>query len=597
MANEEELIALMATAEGGAPPDLVVKGGRVVNVFTHAVELADIWIKGGRIAAVVEPGRSPAGSGYRVVDATGTFVSPGLIDAHYHVGGSHLHMADLAHELLLRGTTGLATDFYEIYSIAGPEAVLYALTSAEHAGLHVLFLPPGHLIGLEGLGTFGWEVKAADILAMLEWPEAVGVMEPPATAVLARHPQVLEIVETTLRLGKLFAGHAPGELNGRLQAYLSTGASSEHESTTAGEAEAKLRLGMRPMMRHGSAAPDLPRLIELAIKYPESTRYMMLCSDEVDPGDLVAHGHLDQKLRIAVAAGVPPVTAIQMASTNVAEYFKVAGRLGSIAPGRSADMVLFEDLKDFRPLVVLVRGQEVRQKAARQDAISFPKTLQSRVNVPGPFEAPHFALAPAGLQEGSVDVRVIAVFDGTLVSQAESHSLAVREGQILSDPSRDILKIAVAERHHGSGRIGKGFVRGFGFQSGAVAMTYCHVYHNLLVVGSSDEDMARAANAVKALGGGIAVVRGGEVISKWALPIVGLFDDRGLAEAERSFTEINESLRRIGCPLASPVLSLSFVALPTIPAYGLTDKGLIDVASQRFVDVVIPGRQPITGRR
>jgi adenine deaminase len=587
MATGEELLALMATAEGGASPDLVVKGGRVVNVFTHGVEPGDVWIKGGRIAAVVEPGRSPVGSGYQIVDATGTFVSPGLIDAHYHVGGSHLHMADLAHELLLRGTTGLATDFYEIYAIAGPDAVLYVLTSAENAGLHILFLPPGHLIGLEGLGTFGWEVKASDILAMLEWPEAVGVMEPPATAVLARHAEVLEIVESTVRLGKLFAGHAPGERDGRLQAYLSTGASSDHESTTAGEAEAKLRLGMRPMMRHGSAAPDLPRLIELALKYPESTRYMMLCSDEVDPSDLVQHGHLDQKLRIAVAAGVPPVTAIQMASTNVAEYFKVGGHLGSIAPGRSADLVLFEDLKEFRPVLVVARGQEVRPKVNRQDRTGFPQTLRSRVNVSGDFKAPDFVFPTPGVADGEVDVRVIAVSDGTLVSQAEAHTLAVREGQIHSDPSRDLLKIAVAERHHGTGRIGRGFVRGLGFQSGAVAMTYCHVYHNLLIVGTSDEEMALAANAVKALGGGMAVVQRGEVISRWALPIVGLFDDRGIAAAQQSFHEINESLGRIGCRLTSPVLGLSFVALPTIPAYGLTDKGLIDVANQRFVDVVL----------
>jgi len=583
----ETLLRLMATAEGAEPPDLVVRGGQIVNTFTCRVEPADIWIKGGRIAAVVEPGGLPLAHGYRVIDAAGAFVSPGLIDAHYHVGGTQLHVADLAHELLLRGTTGLATDFYEIYVSAGPDGVRIALDSAVNAGLQVLFLPPGHLIGLEGLGTFGWDVKAADILEMLRWPEAVGVMEPPASAVLSRHPAILEIVETTLRLGKLFAGHAPAEFGARLQAYASTGASSDHESTTAEEAERKLRLGIRPMMRHGSAAPDLAKLIELALRYPESTRYMMICSDEVDPGDLVRRGHMDEKLRMAVAAGVPPVTAIQMASTNVAEYFKVADRIGSIAPGKSADLVLFNDLKDFRPLLVLAKGREVEPPSKEREKPEVPATLRSTVKVPAPFRAGDFAFRAPDVPDGEVSVRVIAVSDGTLVSQAEEHSLKARAGQVLADPDHDVLKIAVAERHRGSGRIGKGFVRGFGFRSGAVAMTYCHVYHNLLVVGTEDEYMALAANAVAEMGGGIAVVGDGKVLSAWALPIVGLLDDRGLPAAQRSFDETNDGLRRIGCGLGSPILSLSFVALPTIPAYGLTDKGLVNVETQSFVEVVL----------
>lgn len=587
MGESVDVVTLMATAEGMVPPDLVVRGGQIVNVFTHQVEPADVWIKGSKIAAVVDPTRLPGASGYRVIEAAGAFISPGLIDAHYHVGGSHLDIGDLSRELLLRGTTGLATDFYEIYVSAGPKGVRIALDSAVTAGLQLLFLPPGHLIGLEELGTFRWDVKAADILEMLRWPEAVGVMEPPAAAVLSRNTAILEIVEMTLGLGKLFAGHAPAEFGSRLQAYATTGPSSDHESTTAEEAERKLRLGIRPMMRHGSAAADLPRLIELALRYPQSTRYMMLCSDEVDPGDLVRQGHMHEKLRMAVAAGVPPVTAIQMASINVAEYFKVADRIGSIAPGKSADLVLFHDLKEFRPLLVLARGREVEGSSKERTRQDVPIELRSTVVIPAPFRPPDFAFLATDLPDGDVDVRVIAVSDGTLVSQAETHSLKASAGRILEDPKRDLLKIAVAERHRGSGRIGKGFVRGLGLQSGAVAMTYCHVYHNLLVVGTTDEYMAIAANAVAEMGGGIAVVADGKVISGWALPVVGLLDNRGLPAAQRSFDEINDALRRIGCGLGRPILSLSFVALPTIPAYGLTDKGLLDVVAQRFVDVVL----------
>jgi adenine deaminase len=581
------LASLMRTALGEEVPDLVVRGGRVVNVFTGEIRPADVWIKHGRIASLPEDGKSPTGG--EVLDVDGAYLCPGLIDAHFHMGGSHLDPAELARALLARGTTALATDFYEIYCTTGPQGVRLAIEEATRAGLKLLFLAPAHLIGLEQVGTFGWQVCVADMLEMLRWPQTVGVMEPPASAILAGQPGLLEVVSETFNLGKVFAGHAPGETGLGLQAYLATGATSDHESGRADEAWTKLRFGMRPMMRESSAAPDLANLIELAREHPSSSRYMMLCSDETDPGDLVRKGHMDTKVRMAVAVGINPVTAVQMATINVAEYFGVAGRTGSLAPGAFADLVVVEDLGDFRPSLVVASGKVVARDCEPLGTVGSGEPaaqLVSRINVPRPLEPADFVVDAASPPNGKAVARVIGVQDGSLISNALERSVRVEDGVVRIPEGDDLLKIAVIERHQASGRIGKGFVQGFGFR-GAVALTYCHVFHNLLVIGSSDEQMALAANTVREMGGGIAVVSDRTVAAHWRLPMIGVLDTRPLAAVQRSFDEINEVLRTIGCGLQSPILSLSFIALPTIPAYGLTDRGLFDVAQQRFVDLLL----------
>ncbi len=584
--------ALMDVAMGRVRPDLVVVGGRVVNGFTREIEPLDVAIAGGRVAALGAPGAFN-GADAEVLDAIGHFVVPGLIDAHFHVGGSHLDVYSLATALLARGTTAIATDFYEIYVTAGPPAVRFALEEAHRAGLTVLFVPPAHLIGLEDVGTFAWPVSIDEMREMLTWPEAVGINEPPASAVLAQPPGLVELLDDTIRLNKLVVGHAPNEVGPGLQAYVGLGASSDHESRSVPEALAKLRVGMRPMMRHGSASPDMARLIGLAKDYPQSTRWMMFCSDETDPGDMSEHGHMDEKVRLAIAAGVDPLTAIEMSSINVADYYQATARLGAVAPGRWADLVLVPDLAEFRPAAVLARGRLVARDGrpivdgSPSDA---PQPMISEARIGRDIEPSMFRMpAPEG-SGGTVRARVLGVRDGTLVSEPLERDLRVVDGVVLPEPSDDVLSMVVLERHHSSGRIGRGFVRGFGLRDGAVAMTYCHVFHNMLVVGTSEEAMALAANALREEGGGVVVVGGGTVIGRWQLPLVGVLDRRPLPDVADSFRAINEALRSIGCPLASPILSFSFVALPTIPAYGLTDRGLYDVAGQRFVDVVVgPG--------
>jgi adenine deaminase len=589
MAGTIDPRALMAVALGRQRPDLVVAGGRVVNSFTREVEALDIAIAGGRIAAIGAPG-SFAETGAEVLDATGHVVVPGLIDAHFHVGGSHLDVFSLARSLLARGTTAIATDFYEIYVTAGPPAVRFALDEAERAGLSILFVPPAHLIGLEDVGTFAWPVSIADMREMLAWPEAVGINEPPAAAVLAQPPGLVELLADTIALNKLVVGHAPNETGAGLQAYVGLGASSDHESRSVPEALAKLRVGMRPMMRHGSASPDMARLIGLAHDLPASTRWMMFCSDETDPGDLARDGHMDEKIRLAVASGIDPLTAIEMSSVNVAEYYQVTARHGAVAPGRWADLLLVPDLAAFRPALVLAKGRVVARDglpSGEGTSAPAPAGMTSQARVGGEIEPALFRLPAPECAGATVRARVFGVRDGTLVSDALVRELPVAEGIVLADPDRDILRMAVIERHHASGRVGRAFVEGFGLRDGAVAMSYCHVFHNLLVVGTSDERMALAADELRRLGGGVVVVGPDGIRGSWRLPLVGVLDQRPLPDVAASFAAIDGAMRSIGCPLASPILSFSFVALPTIPAYGLTDRGLYDVGAQAFVDVVL----------
>lgn len=580
--------ALIEAALARRPADLILTGARIALLHTGEIVEGEVAISGDRIVGVGALDAALRGPSTEVVDVAGGIVAPGFFDPHFHVGGSHLSMTELARALLPLGTTSIATDFQEAYTYAGPEGVRAFLDEARAADLRAFVIPSVHVLGLEDTGTFRWPVSGDDMAEMVAWPEAIGINEPPPAPVLARHPGVMQAIEATKRLGKKLPGHAPGIDGARLQAYVAAGFNACHESTTAEQALRKLRLGMQVMAREGSASPDLEALLGLIASHPQTARFTMLCSDEEDPADLLAHGHMDDKLRKTVRAGVEPLVALQMASLNAATYFGLDHLLGSVTPGKLADLVVLADLEGFRARLVLSGGRIVardgRMTAATR-AVQVPGLLRSRVDVPGPIRPEDLVIGATGSE---AQVRVIAVEDGTLVSRAIVRRARVVEGAVQPDVDTDLLKLAVIDRHSGGGRMGRGFVRGFGFRGGAVATTYCHVHYDLLTLGASDEEMAHAANVVREMGGGMAVVRDGEVLARWELPIVGIFSTQALEAARDSFVAVNDAIRALGCPFRAPVLALSFVALPTIPELGLTDRGLIDVASGDFIDVVVP---------
>lgn len=576
-------------ALGKAPADLLLEDARIVNVFTSEILEGSVAVRGDCIVAVGETPPGAAGPATEVRSLGGRFLVPGYIDGHMHVGGSYLPVDALAAALLERGTTSLATDLYELYAMFGMEGVEECIGLAERAGLKVLFMSPAHLLGLERLGTFAHTPDVAEFLEMGRWERTVAVNEPPPFVVLRGNEGVLQVIDAALRDRKVFEGHAVGISGPDLQAYVAAGASSDHEALGLDEAREKLRLGYRIMMREGSASRDLVNLAPLLLEYPESSRFVMVCTDEVEPKDLVAEGHVDHKLRKLVEAGVDPVVAIQTATINTAEYFGLSDRIGSISPGKVADLLVIDELETFRPVLVVANGRVVAEEGrfiGQADELPASEALRSKVVLarpPGPSEF----VVRAPVESGRAEVRVIGLVDGTLVSEARTHVCDVREGLIHADPASDVLKVAVLERHVGSGRAGHGFMSGLRFTAGALAMTYCHVHQNLLVVGTSDEEMAHAAQVVAGLGGGMAIVCAGDVLKSVELPVGGVLGRGRLDEMEREMRELEEAIWSIGCQLTSPVLSIAFSALPTIPAYGLTDLGLYDVTAEQFVDVVL----------
>jgi adenine deaminase len=574
---------LIDAALGRTELDLVVRGGRLLDVYRGQWIDGDIGIAGDRI---VRFGARDL-EGREVLDATGQWVVPGFFEPHFHAGGSHLAPWRLAEALLARGTTSTVCDFQEHYAVVGVDASRSALDEARQAGLRLWYLAPIQAFVTDELGVAGRRMRKDDLLEMLSWPETVAINEPPPGPVLGKNRDALEVIAATLAAGKIYTGHAPKFSGQTLQAYAATGASSDHESTEAGEAWEKLGLGMAVMMRQGSACPDLEALVGLAVEHPGAARHMMLATDEVDPVDLADEGHVDARVRYAVRRGVDPVIAYQMVTINSAQYYRKDHEVGSLAPGRYADLVILDDPEACTVDRVLAGGRLVgAYPTPPPDPAGRPAGIRSRITLPGPLGPEDFRVP---VDAPTARVRVVEVADGSLISRAGEAELAAVDGSLAADPGRDLAKMAVIEGFSGAGGRSIAFTHGFGLHEGAVATTYVHPYYNVLVVGTDDDSMAQAGNRLAELGGGIVVVRGGQIVREWLLDEVGVFSNEPLATVRDEFAAMNEAIRSLGCPFKAPVLALSFVALPTIPAYGLTTKGLYDVNRGQFVPGVLGG--------
>ncbi len=553
----------------------------MLDVYRGCWVEADIGVIEGRIACLDKVEREAE----RVLDASGRCIVPGFFEPHFHAGGSHLTPAHLARSLLERGTTSTVCDFEEHYTVAGVSAARVALDQALAAGLRVYYLVPLQQFVVRQLGVCGHSMAVEDMIEMLDWDETVAINEPPLSAVLTKDPALLSVIAAALQARLVYAGHAPESGGPELQAYASTGASSDHESADKVAAWSKLGLGMKVIMRQGSGAPDLPQLVGLARTQPAATRHFSFGTDEVDPVDLSSFGHQDGKIRYAISRGVDPIVAFQMATINPAEYYRVDHEVGSLAPGRHADMVVLSDVSSVAIDFIVASGEPLPAEPPTPLPASAP--VKSSVRFGRSLEARDFVVRAEGRPRQ--EVRVVEVTGTSLVSGAGAASLAVVNDSVDPDPARDILKAAVIDRYSGSARMGLAFMSGFGFRDGAVATTYQHPFFNVLVVGTSDAALVLAANRIAELGGGIAVVDGSTVARDWQLGEVGVFADGPLAHVRQEFEAVNNAIRALGCPFHAPILALAFSALPTIPAYGLSPTGLYDVVAGQFVSPLLEG--------
>ncbi|NPV30597.1 MAG: adenine deaminase [Firmicutes bacterium] len=575
---------------GQEAADLVIKGGKLVNVHTEEIYEADVAIKGSRIAAVGDVGKS-IGPETKIIDATGKYITPGLIETHQHVAGSHLSMREFARAALSHGTTSIATDFYEIGSVAGVKGIRACLDQLKATPLKVFFVIPMPAFLQNGEFGHTGALTFDDMKQMLEWPECFGLNEAFAPEVLQQIPEILELINLTRKKGKVIVGHA-SEIKGReLQAWLAfVGTTNDHECVSAEEALEKSRLGIRILLREGSAASDVQRVIRAITEYKADPRMFAFCTDEEDPERLVKIGHIDHKIRLAVRAGVNPITAIQMATINAAECYQISHELGSIVPGKIADVLLVDDIANFTIDSVIANGEIVVENRRFVCNIKCPDNqpfMYQTVRLPRRVSPDDFKIA-APAEDGQFTVRVIGATEGDLITSERRAVLKAVNGYLEADVAQDVLKIAVFDRHSNVVEVGKGFIQGFMLQDGAIASTFNPHKEDLVVVGTNDADMAVAVNRVVELGGGFVAVRGGAVIGEVPLPLFGLLSDKNLEEVLDEFEKLRGAVKSLGCQFRGPFTMLGFMCLPVIiGTLKICSKGLVDVWSKQIVDLVV----------
>ncbi len=560
----------LAVARGDEPADLLITGGRVVNVFTGEILETEVAIAEGRIAGV-GTGRETL----EVLDAAGAFVVPGLMDPHVHLESSLVTPLEFARAVVPRGTTAVVCDPHELANVAGVDGIRWLLDASEGLPLTVYVNAPS-CVPATHLATAGAELGAEDLTPLLAHPRVLGlaeVMNVPGTVL--GDPEVWAKLEAFQ--GRPIDGHAPGLGGPWLDAYVASGPATDHECMAVDEAREKLRRGMRVFLRQGTAARNLVDL--LAAVDPWTASRCAFCTDDRHPHDLLDEGHMDHLVRLAAANGLAPELAIRLATLGAAEPYGLAHH-GAVAPGRRADLVLTRRLDDFRAETVLSGGRVVARDGQPSGAWSEPRTdasaVRGRMRVD--LESLNFTVPAGG------EIRVIGIVPGQLVTEDRPMRLPEAHGCCVADPSRDIAKLAVIERHRGSGRVGVGFVQGLGFGSGAVAGTVAHDHHNLMVAGMDDRSMMTAARAVAEAGGGLAVAAGDRVAALLPLPIAGLISDRPLEAVRRELDALGHAFHEFG-GTGDPFMMLSFLGLEVIPELKLTDRGLVDVGRFEVVPI------------
>lgn len=562
--SHQQLDRLIRCARGDAPVDLLLSGGQIVDVLTGEIRSGDVGIVDGRFVGV------GAYEAQEAVELDGSFVAPGLIDAHVHIESSMVTPAEFSRVVVPFGTTTVVTDPHEIANVLGLAGIRFMLDNARGASLS-MFVMASSCVPATHMETSGAQLDAEDLVSLLEQPSVLGLAE------VMNFPGVVAGADDMLAKIRAFAGtvldgHCPGLSGQGLNAYAAAGISSDHECTTLDEALEKLRAGLTLFIREATNARNLHDLLPVVDE--RNHQQICLCTDDRTPAHLLDEGHVDGMVREAIASGLDPVVALRMATSNTARYFRLADR-GAIAPGRRADAIVFDEIEAPKPRLVLCAG-----RVAARDGVMVGNEVSPAASDLPPTVRVDWDAVDLSIPASGSRCRVIGAIPDQLITEHLEDAPRIEDGMALADPSRDLLKMAVVERHGKGGTVGLGFVRGVGLRSGALASSVAHDHHNIVVIGADDDSMMTAARAVAASDGGLAVASGGNVLARVPLPIAGLMSDRPAAEVRKQLDTAIDEAKALGSRLEDPFMAMSFLALEVIPSLKLTDLGLVDV--ERF---------------
>ena len=568
----DSLVELISAARGEIEVDLLLEGAEIVNTLSGEQHHADVAVHKGRVVGF------DCLSAKECIDLSGFVLSPGFIDGHVHIESAMVTVPEYARAVVPKGTTSVIIDPHEIANVLGVEGIKYMLESSRHVPLNVYVMLPS-CVPATNMETSGAVLDAESLSKLMDDERVLGlaeVMNYPG--VVFRDPEVLKKIR--LAGNKRVDGHAP-QLSGRdLTAYIAAGIKSDHECTTLEEASEKLRQGMHIMIREGSAAKNLLELLPLVT--PQNARQFIFVSDDRHSADILREGHIDFMIKTAIKHGLDPILALQIASLNAAVYFGLRD-LGAIAPGYRADIAVMDDLESLNIVKVIKDGKLVAEDGyltARLEATPVPKGTTMRI---GLLDVGSFRIRSERIGSEPSPARVIGIIPDQIITKSLAIQPKTANGLVVADPDKDVLKMAVVERHRATGNVGLGLVKGFGLQSGAIATSVAHDSHNIVVVGVSDEEMLDAVLKVKEMGGGLAVIKEGRIKAGLALPVAGLLSEMYMRDVAEGIDDCIDAAHDLGCLLKDPFMTLSFLCLPVIPELKLTDKGLVDVAKFQLV--------------
>ncbi|HZK40153.1 MAG TPA: adenine deaminase, partial [Atribacterota bacterium] len=547
--------------------------GKIINVFSGETYTSDVAIYKDTIVGL--------GEGYRAVkeiDISGCYLSPGFMDGHIHLESSMVKISEFAKTVVPMGTTSVIIDPHEIANVLGLEGIRYMLESSKYNPLNIFMMLPS-CVPASSLGTSGANLSVNDLFPLLEekWVLGLGEMMN-FPGVLNQIPEVLDKIVVFSK--KCIDGHAPNLSGKDLCAYVSAQIRSDHECTTVEEAEEKLRLGMYIMLREGSVTRNLIDLLPLI--NTNNSRRCFFCCDDRHPKDLIEEGHINYIIKTSIKKGIDPVTAIRMATLNTAEYFRLRN-LGAIAPGYVADLVVFDNFRDFNILKVFNNGKLVAESGELLELSPKPLEVPIRGSINIKWLYPEdFSIPVKGNK-----CRVIKITPGQIITEENIEIPKIEEGFVVSDTKRDILKIAVVERHHASEKVSIGLVKGIGLKKGALGSSVAHDSHNIIIVGTNDKDMLNVGAAIAKMGGGLAISVDEKIIDSLPLPIAGLMSDRTLLEVKENLDSIYKTAKNLGVTVDNPFMSIAFLSLEVAPHLKITNKGLVDVNNSKIVDLFV----------